>query len=265
MRMNNLGRWLTAAAALTLSSFATAQVRISELHYDNDGADVGEAVEVSAPAGTNLTGWRIVLYNGSGGASYGTLPLSGVMPATCGARGVLVVAGPATGIQNGSPDGLALVNAADAVVEFLSYEGVFAATSVPATGITSVDIGVTEAGNEPAGMSLARDAAGTWSGPATATFGACNDDGETPPTPEVATVNVSPTNATITVGANRSFTGTALDINSQPINGTPFTWTSTIPWLRQSARPVSPRRWPRAIRASSPPPKTVSPDRPRCT
>jgi DNA/RNA endonuclease G (NUC1) len=221
-------RWLLATGALMISSLAASQtVRISEIHYDNEGADVGEAVEVSAPAGTDLNGWRVVLYNGSGGASYGTLALSGVMPATCGARGVVILAGPATGIQNGAPDGLALVNAAGTVVEFLSYEGVFAATNGAANQLTSVDIGVTEAGNEPAGLSLARNAAGTWAGPATATFGACNDDGETPPTPEVATVNVSPASTSIIVGASQSFTGTALDINSQPINGTAFTWTSS--------------------------------------
>jgi len=230
MRNVKACRWLLATGALMLSSLAASQtVRISEIHYDNTGADVGESVEVSAPAGTDLSGWRVVLYNGSGGASYGTLPLSGVMPATCGARGVQVLAGPAAGIQNGAPDGLALVNAADAVVEFLSYEGVFAATNGAATGITSVDIGVIEAGTEPAGLSLTRNAAGTWSGPATATFGACNDDGELPPVAEVATVTVAPASATINVGANLSFAGTALDIASQPINGTPFTWTSTNP------------------------------------
>ncbi|MGH7673341.1 MAG: hypothetical protein ACREMC_10630, partial [Gemmatimonadales bacterium] len=39
-------------------------VRISEIHYDNTGADAGEAIEISGPAGADLTGWRIVLYNG---------------------------------------------------------------------------------------------------------------------------------------------------------------------------------------------------------
>jgi DNA/RNA endonuclease G (NUC1) len=230
MRNVKAFRWLIATGALMMSSLAASQsVRISEIHYDNTGADVGEAVEVSAPAGTDLSGWRVVLYNGAGGASYGTLPLVGVMPATCGARGVVVLTGPTTGIQNGAPDGLALVSPADAVIEFLSYEGVFAATNGAATGLTSVDIGVAEVGSEPAGMSLARNAAGTWSGPATATFGVCNDEGETPPTPEVATVTVAPASATINVGASQSFTGTALDIASQPINGTPFTWTSSNP------------------------------------
>src|SRR5688572_12247359 len=119
MRTRNALRWLAAAAALMLSTFATAQVRISEFHYDNTGADADERIEVSAPAGTDLTGWRVVLYNGSGGASYATLNLSGTVPATCDARGVVVVA--AAGMQNGAPDGLALVAPDDAIVEFLSY------------------------------------------------------------------------------------------------------------------------------------------------
>ena len=103
MRNVSLRRWLIAAVALMSGSFATAQtaVRISEIHYDNTGADVGESIEVSAPAGTNLDGWSVVLYNGSGGASYGTLPLSGLVAANCLDRGIVVVAAP--GLPNGPP------------------------------------------------------------------------------------------------------------------------------------------------------------------
>src|SRR3990172_7939898 len=94
-------------------------VRISEIHYDNAGADAGEAVEISGPAGTDVTGWRLIPYNGNGGASYTpTVTFSGAIPATCGARGVLV--GAIAGLQNGAPDGIALVNAANQVIEFLS-------------------------------------------------------------------------------------------------------------------------------------------------
>src|SRR5689334_24452494 len=119
MRNRTAFRWLIAAAASLLASLATAQgaVRISEIHYDNAGTDAGEAIEVSAPAGTDLTGWQVILYNGNGGASYGTQPLSGAVPATCGARGVLVINYPANGIQNGDPDGVALVDNLGTVVE----------------------------------------------------------------------------------------------------------------------------------------------------
>jgi DNA/RNA endonuclease G (NUC1) len=230
MRNVNAIRWLLAAGALLLSSLAAAQsaVRISEIHYDNTGADVGEAIEISAPAGTDLTGWQVVLYNGNGGASYDADPLSGAVPATCGARGVVLLNYPANGIQNGPPDGIALVDNTGAVVEFRSYEGVFAATDGPAAGLTSTDIGVFETGTEPAGQSLARDAAGVWSGPIAASFGACNDDGEPPPPPaEVASVSVAPASATLNVGTTLTLNATAFDISSDPINGATFTWTST--------------------------------------
>ncbi len=87
-----------------------------------------------------------MLYNGSGGASYRADTLRTTIPATCGDRGVVVVNYPVNGIQNGSPDGMALVDGAGAVVEFLSYQGVFAATNGPAAGLTSTDIGVVENG-----------------------------------------------------------------------------------------------------------------------
>jgi len=69
---------------------------------------------------------------------------------------------------------MALGDANGALVEFLSYEGTFAATNGPANGKTSVDIGVAENG-EAIGNSLQKDLSdGTWSGPKASTFGACN-------------------------------------------------------------------------------------------
>src|SRR5688572_15659913 len=44
--------------------------RISEIHYDNTGTDANEHVRVSFPVGTNITGWRVIPYNGNGGATY---------------------------------------------------------------------------------------------------------------------------------------------------------------------------------------------------
>ena len=57
-------------------------VRISEIHYDNAGTDAGEAVEVTGPAGMDLTGWSIVRYNGSGGAVYTTPPTTSTLSAS---------------------------------------------------------------------------------------------------------------------------------------------------------------------------------------
>lgn len=119
-----------AAPLFDVTASATP-VRISEFHYDNAGTDAGEAIEISGPVGTDLTGWQLVLYNGNGGAAYNTRVLSGVLAATCATRGVQVLTYPVDGIQNGSPDGIALVDAGGAVVEFLSYEGVFTAVGGP--------------------------------------------------------------------------------------------------------------------------------------
>jgi DNA/RNA endonuclease G (NUC1) len=202
-------------------------VRFSEIHYDNVGTDVGEAIEVSGPAGTDVTGWQVVLYNGNGGASYDTKSLSGAFPATCGTRGVMVINYPSNGIQNGSPDAMALVDAGGTVVEFLSYEGVFTATNGPALGLTSTDLGVAELGIEAAGVSLQRSGAGTWSGPVASTFGACNDDQGSPPPAEVASVTVSPASLTVTQGGTGTFTATALDAATQPVAGVTFTWSSS--------------------------------------
>ncbi len=54
--------------------------------------------------------------------------------------------------QNG-PDGIAIVRAG-VVIQFLSYEGTFIASSGPASGITSTDISVEESGSTPVGFSL---------------------------------------------------------------------------------------------------------------
>ncbi len=211
---------------------AVPSVRIAEVHYDNTGTDAGEAIEVSAPAGTSLDGWQIVLYNGisTSRLSYDTKTLTATVASTCGSRGVVVQTYPANGIQNGDPDGIALVNPAGTVIEFLSYEGVFTAANGPASGMTSTDIGVREAGTEPLGQSLQRNPDGTWSGPATSTFGVCNDE-DPPPPAEVATVTVSPASATIVQNAARSFTASAFDINGGSIAGVGFTWTSSDPLI----------------------------------
>lgn len=151
-------------------------VRVNELHYDNVSGDVNEAVEVLAPAGTDLTGWTIVLYNGSNGAMYGTAAaLSGTVADQGDGNGVVVVDYPSNGIQNGAPDGIALVDDAGAVVEFLSYEGSFDASDGPAVGMTSTDIGVQETGSTLGDQSLQRDDAGAWAGPRCNSFGELND------------------------------------------------------------------------------------------
>lgn len=155
-------------------------VWINEVHYDNAGTDTGEFVEVAGLAGTELSGWRLVLYNGNGGALYDDRTLSGILPDEDGGIGALAFPYPTNGIQNGSPDGLALVAPDGALVQFLSYEGVFNATDGPAAWITSADFGVEESSSTPEGHSLGLVGTGrayadfVWTGPGPASPGALN-------------------------------------------------------------------------------------------
>lgn len=162
---------------------ARADVFINEIHYDNVNTDVSEKIEVLAPAGTSLAGWSVVLYNGSDGKSYATLSLSGTVANQCNGFGTATVAAP--GIQNGAPDGLALVNASGAVVQLLSYEGTFTATNGPAAGQASSAIPQAETSSTATGTSLQLSGTGSryadfsWQPSRTSSFGACNT-GQTP-------------------------------------------------------------------------------------
>lgn len=157
-------------------------VFFNEIHYDNGGADVNERIEVAGTAGTDLTGWKIVLYNGNGGASYYTINLSGVIDNESAGFGAVSFSVPASpGIQNGAPDGFALVDASGAVVQFLSYEGSFMTTNGPANGMTSTDIGVSQSGSGAAGLSLQLTGTGTdyssftWTSESADSFGSINN------------------------------------------------------------------------------------------
>ncbi|MGW5055206.1 ExeM/NucH family extracellular endonuclease [Actinokineospora sp. NPDC004072] len=171
----------TAAAALGVvpASADPTAPSISEIHYDNAGTDTGEAIEVDAPPGFDLAGWKIVLYNGTGGAAYDTRTLSGTVPAA----GVVVQTYPANGVQNGSPDGVALVRPDGSVAEFLTYEGTFTATGGPAAGMAGTDIGVAEPADTPVGYSLQK-VDGVWREPAPHTFGVRNGTGGPGPDPD---------------------------------------------------------------------------------
>jgi len=133
-------------------------VWINEIHYDNDSTDVGEFVEIAGVVGIDLTGWQLVAYNGNGGTVYKTVNLSGSIPNQLNSFGTVPF--DVVGLQNGAPDGLALVNASGTVVEFLSYEGTLTAVDGPASGMTSTNIGFSETSSTPAGYSLQREGSG---------------------------------------------------------------------------------------------------------
>lgn len=122
---------------------------INEIDYDQVGTDSAEYIEIFNPstAAVSLIGLSVMLVNGATNTVYATVDLgvSGTLPA----GGYLVLAGSgvtvpgtaidvATGwttdaIQNGSPDGVALVDSvAHALIDALSYEG--SITSAQLTG-----------------------------------------------------------------------------------------------------------------------------------
>ncbi|MCA9139722.1 MAG: DUF2341 domain-containing protein, partial [Planctomycetales bacterium] len=149
---------------------------INEIHYDNTGTDTGEAVEVAGAAGTDLTGWKLVFYDGSSGTVYDTQNLSGVIADETNGFGTVVVNLPTNGIQN-SVDGIALVDDFGNVIEFLSYEGAFTAIDGEAAGQLSTDIGVSESSGTAIGDSLQRTGTGpnyTWALESANTFGSIN-------------------------------------------------------------------------------------------
>ncbi|MEZ5742981.1 MAG: ExeM/NucH family extracellular endonuclease [Sphingomonadaceae bacterium] len=132
-----------------------------------------------------------MLYNGGNGQSYDTIALSGSIPDEGSAFGALQFT--VTSLQNG-PDGIALYNGS-AVVQFLSYEGSFAATNDVAIGLTSTDVGVIEGGELP-GQSLQLLGTGTyyedftWNAPASESPGAINT-GQTFTTASSATLAIA--------------------------------------------------------------------------
>ena len=150
-------------------------VFINEIHYDNVGADAGEAIEIAGKAGTDLSSWSLVLYNGGNSAVYDTIALSGVFADQSNGYGVQVFN--PTSIQNGAADGVALVDNTGSVVQFISYEGVITAVGGPANGMTSTDILVAEGTSTPVGSSLqltGTGSASTWAPSSTNTFGSIN-------------------------------------------------------------------------------------------
>lgn len=226
---------LLAATAPSASAVPgdDSTVFINELHYDNDGADAGEFVEIAGPAGTDLEGWQVVLYNGTASqrAPYDTENLTRTLGDDSNGYGFTVIE--PSSIQNGSPDGVALVDPGGTLVQFLSYEGTFTGAGGPADGETSTDIGVEEPANTPAGDSLQLTGSGpsygdfAWTGPAEDSPGAPNA-GQTFTAPDDAPILTDCADVTLEEGEGGSAqlsasdadgTVTGAEITSEPVEG----------------------------------------------
>lgn len=175
--------WVLQVALLSFfvaPGASAVPIFVNEFHYDNTGIDSGEFIEVAGQAGTDLTDWQIVLYNGSTGVSYNTQVLSGVIPNEQQDFGALSFNYPTNGIQNGAPDGIALVDPGGNVEQFISYEGSFVAVGGPANGLSSVPIVPDESPPPETGVSLQLTGIGrnsedfVWSGPMAQTPGQIN-------------------------------------------------------------------------------------------
>jgi len=183
-----------SADSLELAVAVNSAPWINEIHYDNASSDQDEGFEIAGLAGTDLSGWQVVTYNGSGGAVITSVALSGVLPDDGSGYGFFFFF--PTSLQNGPADALALVDPGGNVLEFLSYEGVVVGVGGPADGLTSTDIGVSESGSVPVGHSLQRQGHGSqgsnfsWAPPGPHTRGAVNS-GQTLATP-VALPMLSP-------------------------------------------------------------------------
>jgi len=200
-------------------------VFINEILYDITGTDAGEFVEVAGPAGTDLTGWSIVAYNGNGGAPYDTDALPSPIPSQAGGYGTVSVTYSGT-LQNGSPDGVALVNNGT-VVQFLCYEGTFTAVGGAANGLTCTDIGVSQSGSNAAGTSLQLQGSGTtygdftWNATSIANTQNAPNTGQTftggPPVDNPPTVtSTTPADNANSVAVNSNISVTF----SEPVNAT---------------------------------------------
>ncbi|NQZ21010.1 MAG: hypothetical protein HRT53_03045 [Colwellia sp.] len=143
---------------LPIFSFASnaSIIFINEIHYDNNGADQNEFVELAGTAGLSLMDWSLVFYNGSNGQVYKTINIGDVSlndtEMGFGFHALSVI-----GIQNGSSggvgDGIALIDNNNQLQQFISYEGAFEATNGIAQGIFSDDINIIQS-STPIGMSL---------------------------------------------------------------------------------------------------------------
>ena len=132
---------------LVLGGGGMPHVVINEIDYDNVGTDTAEYVELVNPstATADLAGLRLVLVNGATNQQYDSIDLS---PAGSLAGGEYLVIGGSNvtvppsakkldpvwtldQIQNGSPDGLAIVDpVTQTVLDALSYEGPITAATL---------------------------------------------------------------------------------------------------------------------------------------
>jgi cysteine-rich repeat protein len=146
----------SASSSLTLQAGAVTGLVINEVDYDNVGTDTAEYVEIynGSGADVSLSGVKLVLVNGSNSTTYSTVDLSSAGTLAAGqylvvgsdaalataAAGALKVSFGAGSdyVQNGAPDGIALVSSINTIADALSYEGAITAAVIAGVGTVSL-------------------------------------------------------------------------------------------------------------------------------
>ena len=132
---------------------------INEVDYDQVSTDFDEYIEILNPTSITLSlaNVSLVLVNGANNTTYSVISLasagslapgqylvvaSSTVAVAPGAKVVLF--GAASGnVQNGSPDGIALVDGSTGtLIDAFSYEGSMAAANVTGVGVVSLDEGI---------------------------------------------------------------------------------------------------------------------------
>jgi hypothetical protein len=157
----------------------SAKLVINEVDYDQVGTDANGFVEIKNVGGSevDLTNVDLVAVNGGDSAAYDRVPLTG----SIAAGGHLDIA---IELQNGAPDGLALIEGAT-LLDALSYEGAITAATIGGQTYNLVEGTVLPASVEDSNTvagSLIRnpdgkdtdDAASDWAFTTTVTRGAAN-------------------------------------------------------------------------------------------
>ncbi|GAQ84867.1 hypothetical protein KFL_002090190 [Klebsormidium nitens] len=176
----------------SLAQTGVTAVFFDEIHWDNNGTDVAEAVEIFGPVGTDVTGYKLTRYAGAGGlcsTSVCPLPSGPTLTFPAGSilrgdgssgsttSGTIVVVFPVDGLTN-SGAGMALSDPASQLLDFISWSSTSntftvtaSANTGPASGETSTPVSPRETSSTPVGYSVQRTGSTTWSSPAANSFG----------------------------------------------------------------------------------------------
>ena len=212
-------------AILVVNPSGNEDVWINEIHYDNVSDDSDEGVEIAGTAGSVLSDYALLLYNGNDGGIYSSNSLSGTLDdEQCGfgAAWFGIV-----GIQNDT-DGIALAKGTN-VLQFLSYEGTLTASNGPAAGMASLDIGVQESATTPVGSSLQLSGTGTvyaafiWNSPQPHSRGSLNA-GQQIDCPSPAALEIQ---KTVYLGHDGGASAPGAE-TLQGTNGAPVTYVFTV-------------------------------------